>query len=155
MIYDLKEIAKKIREQLKTEFPACKWSVRMDNKGSRHITIALLKADRRIKQRIEEISNSAIDWYELRGVSKESLISSQNQSYHDLNHFVFMHDGYKPEVRNNGVFLTEGGFRLLKRVVEIEEQYNYDNSEPMTDYFDVNYYVTFSLGLWNYPFIDG
>ena len=29
---------------------------------------------------------------------------------------------------------------------------NHDNSDPMTDYFDVGHYISISIGAWNKPF---
>lgn len=31
---------------------------------------------------------------------------------------------------------------------------NHNNSDPMTDYFDVGWYVDINIGLWNNPFLD-
>ena len=50
---------------------------------------------------------------------------------------------------------TEKGRKLLKEILGIANKYNYNNSDAMTDYFDVNYYLHFNLGKWDKPFIDG
>ena len=38
--------------------------------------------------------------------------------------------------------------------MQIVNQYNYDNSDSQTDYFDVNFYTHLNLGKWNKPFIE-
>ena len=42
--------------------------------------------------------------------------------------------------------------KVLERAYAISKEYNYDNSDSMTDYFDVNFYVNMSVGQWNKPF---
>lgn len=41
----------------------------------------------------------------------------------------------------------------LKRIWEIIEKRNWNNSDPMTDYFDVNFYSHFQIGKWDKPFV--
>jgi len=41
---------------------------------------------------------------------------------------------------------------MLMKAAEIINRENWDNSDPMTDYFDVGFYLTFSIGKWNKPF---
>ncbi len=43
---------------------------------------------------------------------------------------------------------------MLKRMVEIIDQYNYDNSDSQTDYYDVNFALNLGLGKWNKAFED-
>jgi hypothetical protein len=43
--------------------------------------------------------------------------------------------------------LTEKAKNVLSEVINISQKYNWDNSDPMTDYFDVNYYLNMSIGL--------
>lgn len=51
----------------------------------------------------------------------------------------------------DGTF-TDEGFKVAKRIKEIVNEFNWDNSDPMTDYFDVNYYTHISIGSWNKPY---
>ena len=48
--------------------------------------------------------------------------------------------------------MTEEGHNLLKEAVKIAEQYNYDNSDSMTDYYDVNFGFNIWIGKWNKEF---
>ena len=61
-------------------------------------------------------------------------------------------DPWKEDVWNNGCFLTEEAHKVLTRAVEIINQWNWDNSGSMTDYFDVNYYVHLCIGKWDKGF---
>ena len=42
--------------------------------------------------------------------------------------------------------------KVLQRAYDLSKEYNYDNSDSMTDYFDVNSYTHMSVGQWNKPF---
>ena len=146
------EIAKLIREQLKREFPRCKFSVRSKyfSMGS-EITVSLLYAPFKVIKDFEEITEEAIL---LNGRSKEQIKESQSERYHQLNHYQLLQD-YNPNEWCNGVFLTEKGHNLLKRVVEIVLQYNRDESDIRTDYSNTNFYFMLELGKWDKPFIQG
>ena len=41
---------------------------------------------------------------------------------------------------------------VLQRAYDLTKKYNYDDSDSMTDYFDVNFYLHMSIGCWNKPF---
>jgi len=148
-----KEIAKRIRQQLKEEFPACIFSVRTQYySGGSSIHISLMKADRKIKLRFNEISEVALCRFYDDRYTKEQLKSHQEQAYHQLGHF---YDQYNANSWSNGVFLTYQGHMLLKRVEQIANQYNFDDSDSQTDYYHVNFSLHLELGQWNKPFIDG
>ena len=150
-----KEIAKRIREQLKTEFKGCKFSVRSEyySMGS-SITVSLMKADRLIVRDFDKIPESSLFRYLDVYRTKEKLKELQEERYHQLNHFT-LREKYDSDYWCNGVFLTEEGHNLLKRVVEIADYYNYDDSDMMTDYYSVNFSFNIHLGKWDKPFIDG
>lgn len=42
----------------------------------------------------------------------------------------------------------------LKAIFQIINYGNYDNSEPMTDYFDVGFYTDFNIGDFEKPYIQ-
>ena len=42
---------------------------------------------------------------------------------------------------------------VFEKILEALNTGNHDNSDLMTDYFDVGHYVTLQLGRWNKPFI--
>ena len=150
------EIAKRIRQQLKAEFRGCKFSVRSEyySMGS-SVSVYLMKADRQIKKRFEELDPFVL--FKVRGRSnydEDQVKRLQGENYHQLNEYTLRRE-YDPDFWCNGVFLTEEGHKLLKRVVEIADQYNYNDSDSMTDYYSVNFSFSLSLGKWDKPFIDG
>ena len=73
--------------------------------------------------------------------------------HHQLNNYTLLGD-YNTLDWCNGVFLTERGHNMLKKVVEITNQYNWNNSDSQIDYFDVNFYLHLSIGRWDKPFIQ-
>lgn len=49
--------------------------------------------------------------------------------------------------------LTGTAKAVLQRAVEIANAENWDNSDSMTDYFDVNYYFDLHVGCWDKPVV--
>ena len=90
-LHSEKEIAKIIRNHIKSRFPMCKWSV---TSGRLNISVRLLSSP----------------------FAKES-------------------DELKA---------------IKKYVMAFAESYNYNNSDIMSDYFDVNFYGTYSIPCWDY-----
>ncbi|MBF84561.1 MAG: hypothetical protein CL489_08815 [Acidobacteria bacterium] len=41
---------------------------------------------------------------------------------------------------------------LLKKIFDIINEENYDNSDAMTDYFDVGFYWEINIGTWDKPY---
>lgn len=41
---------------------------------------------------------------------------------------------------------------LLKKIFDIVNERNYDNSDVMTDYFDVGFYWEINIGTWDKPY---
>ena len=60
-----------------------------------------------------------------------------DEDYSQINHY------HLDQYQNSGV---------LKKIVKIINEKNYDNSDTQTDYFDVNFYVSLSQGKWDRPF---
>lgn len=42
---------------------------------------------------------------------------------------------------------------ILKKMIAIVNAKNYDNSDTMTDYFDVGYFVHIEQGKWDKPYV--
>jgi hypothetical protein len=59
-----------------------------------------------------------------------------------LNHFYIKDDER----------ITYGAMRVMQKVKDITDEYNWDNSDPMTDYFDVNFYLDLYIGTSEKPF---
>jgi len=138
-IYDTTKIAKLIRQQLKKEIPNCKFSVtKASFSGGSAITVALMAAPFPVfAQDVDRNGNE------------------QGRGYSQLNYFQ-LRRGFDYDCRDpgvcNGVFLTPEAWAVLSQAVKIGQQYNWDNSEIQTDYFDVNYYFDIAIGKWDKPF---
>jgi hypothetical protein len=52
----------------------------------------------------------------------------------------------------NDTQVTEKAKSVLKRIKSICDEYNWNNSDPMTDYFDVNFYLSLYVGKYDKPF---
>lgn len=148
------EISKRIRQQLQKEFPSCKFSVRSEyySMGS-SITVSLMKANFKVIMDFKGISEMAIFDY-TQGRSKEQLQEGQKENYHQLNPYASREE-FNPDVWNNGVFLTKQGHELFKRVVEIADQYNYNDSDSQSDYYSVNFSFSLEIGKCDKDFERG
>lgn len=65
--------------------------------------------------------------------------SLKDEKYLSVNSHWFQNHGYKHQ-------------QILKRIIDIANEGNYDNSDIMTDYFDVGWYFDLSIGKWDKPF---
>jgi len=66
--------------------------------------------------------------------------------YVDVNHF-WIHESYSRDVKN---FLMELKAAMNGAGASIE---NFDNSDPMTDYFHVGWYIDINVGKWDKPYV--
>lgn len=78
----------------------------------------------------------------------EDLISIEdefykNYGYKSVNHYSF----------RNSDYLTVSARTLFGMINDIIQKYHYDRSDIMTDYFDTNFYYSFSVGKFDKPFI--
>lgn len=122
------------------------------------ITVALMKADRKIKQDFDKIPRDRLDLYNLRQYSPyslEDLRNIQESDYNQLSENSFYHYQTYGKHWCNGAFLTLQGYMFLKRVCQIVEQYHYVDSDIQTDYYNTNFYFHLQLGKWDKPFMDG
>ncbi len=147
------DIAKRIRGQLK-EIKGCKFSVTSEyySMGS-SIHISLMETDSKVIRDFSDIPETGTVNY-LDGQTIEQLERMQKERYHQLNPYA-LRENFDQDRWCNSVFLTEQGFQLLKKVVEIADYYNYDNSDAQTDYYDLNFSFGINLGKWDKPFKDG
>ena len=150
--YDTKDIAKWIRQTLKEEIKDCKFSVRSEYySGGSSIDVNIKESKNvRIVKKPEEVTEEEIlHLMSARNDSREETIERikrmQNCKHYSVNQY---------HIDSDWQFTTKGK-ELLKKVIEITNKYNYDNSDVMTDYFDVNYYLHIVLGDYNKLFIDG
>jgi len=151
MLTDKKQITKKIRADLKKAFPKCKFSVTRGDYNK--ITVSLMQAP------FEVFSNEYPDKYEISGqdwlydqMIKETK-GAADHGHCGLNEY-WIHEGDLSNcVKNNGIFITFDAANLLREVIKIVDSYNYDKSDLMTDYFNVNFYFYLQIGKWDKPFI--
>lgn len=69
------------------------------------------------------------------------LFKDQNNAYKEVNEF-YINEHYEGKEKD---FLLE-----LKAAMSVG---NYDNSDPMTDYFSVGWYIYIHIGRWDKPYI--
>jgi len=150
----LNDISKGIKQQLKKEFKWCKFSIRTEfYSGGSALHINLMESNFKVILPFNEISEDTLSQYGLRNYTREQIKEIQDKTHHQLSEYA-LKENYNKDKWNNGVFLTEKGFNLFKRVMELTNKFNWDNSDISTDYFDVNFYTHISIGKWNKPFIE-
>lgn len=154
----LVDIAKAIKQQLKKEYPYCKFSIQTQYYSmgcSLHISI--METNFKIIKPFEELSKVAIlrycDLPYERFRKIEELKNLQDKKHHQMSE-ISESEVYNPNVWNNGVFLTEEGFNLVKRITELTNKFNWDNSDSQIDYFDVKFYLHLNIGKGDKPLIE-
>jgi hypothetical protein len=65
-----------------------------------------------------------------------------NETHLDINHYYIQDDKR----------ITQKAKDVMQRVKDITDEYNWDNSDAMTDYFDVNFYLHLNIGSYDKPF---
>ena len=149
--FNLKQIKEIVKTQLKKEYPLCKFSITTKYySGGQTLHISIMETDFKIIKPFNELSEACLISHENRQYSRESLREWQNSKHFQLSHIT--DKVYNPDVWNNGVFLTEQGFNLVKRIIELTNKFNWDNSDSQTDYFDVKFYLDLSIGKWDKDF---
>lgn len=74
-----------------------------------------------------------------------SDLFTNERSYAEVNQYQLLREYGEPAYGKH----TE----LLKGIFKIVNEGNYDNSDAMTDYFDVGFYVDISIGSWDKPYV--
>lgn len=122
----IKEIAKQVRERLAAEFPACKFSVTIDRYSmGQSLTVSLMSAP------------------------FPTFNQPTENKYTKVNHHWLKHT-----LPNETTIYTEECRTVLMRIKEIVNEYNYDNSDPVTDFYDVNFHFELNIGKWDKPFVQ-
>lgn len=124
----INDIAKATREFVKKKFPKTKWSITVDKfSGGQALNVYLMSAP------FSPINN-AEPWGDAQGGGK----------YLSTNQFSFeSSDSYTDEAK-----------KVLKAVREFYNQFNYDNSDPMTDYSNIRFYEHLGIGKWDKGFVQ-
>lgn len=66
-------------------------------------------------------------------------------THEGVNHLRLRADDHNP-------IYPEATFTFLKKIAEIAMEGNHDNSDAMTDYTDVGWYVDLDIGRWDKPY---
>lgn len=126
----LKDIAKEVRAQLKKEYPDHKFSVTTEYYSmGQSLHVRLMSAP------------------------VSPFADGSSERYEQLNHFYLDNYADEDRVHSPSLLMTAEGVAMLKRVNEIANSDNWDNSDAMTDYFDVNYHFDLHIGKWDRPFV--
>lgn len=147
--YNTKDIAKWIREQLKTKFKSFKFSVSIERySGGSSITINVMQSPIKLFKDISEVSeNEVLRLMNARNDTREEVLKfisyNLNEEHQQINQYYI----------NDNKFLTDEGKSFFKQVLEIANKHNWDKGDVMTDYFDVNYYLYLNVGKYDKPCI--
>ena len=72
----------------------------------------------------------------------EAFTKESGYIHHSVNHYWIE--------KEKG--LTDRAREVMTNVRDFVMSYNYDNSDPMTDYFCTNFYLTLGIGKWSTPY---
>ena len=144
MSYSTKEIAAHVRKQLKAAFKNCKFSVTMESfsMGS-SITISLMEGNFRAFKTFEEQSDQAIlrmknGWQTTEQV-KEAFDYHIKNGYEQVNYHCL----------EESTRYTDEAKAVLIAARSAALHYNWDDSDSMTDYFDVHFYLHLQIGKYD------
>lgn len=140
----VKDIAATARQNLKAEFPDCKFSVTV--KDGRSLTVALMQAPFKIFEKDTDIHGYAV---------KGSASLNHHFMTHDRAERYDYQTGQIVHRCNGGVFMTAKAWDVMVRACEIGNAENWDKSDIQTDYFNCNYYFNLNIGKWDKPAIEG
>jgi len=88
---------------------------------------------------------SSIDAWLMSGkhhIMTDAEIQKEGKEYCQVNHYYL----------DTSERYTDYGKKILTEINRIMQKYHYDNSDPMTDYFECNYYMSISVGKWDNPY---
>ena len=141
-----KEITARIRSELKTRYPDCKFSVTFSTySGGGNIAVRLMAAkfDVFSTPDLEVASN-------IRGnrimTPDEVMANWKNvveKGYHQLNHY-YLKDDYT---------LTDRARDMFTAINDTITSFRRDDSDGMIDYFDTNFYYDLVIGRWDKAFV--
>lgn len=70
-------------------------------------------------------------------------VELHGRAYYDVNPYWYKDHIKDPELRE-----------VVGKIIDVLNHENYNNSDYMTDYFDVGHYIGLTFGTWNKPFQD-
>ena len=132
MAHITKEKSSEIRKALKAAFPGWKFSVRIDHHSSLNCTVKSAPYD-------------LFDYYAPVGYYRDPInLATEIEAVRKNGHTQVNH--YHIDSSWKGPAAAD-----LTKIVEICNSGNHDNSDIMTDYFDVGWWFHLSIGEWNAP----
>lgn len=128
MAFITAERTRAIKKALTKAYPDYKFSVRNENYSSVNVTIVSgpLRFDYTEESR------------------RRANVSGMNNIPADPPNYLQLNNYYLENYENSDVL--EGMYKIIN-------EGNYDNSDIMTDYFDVGFYVHFNMGAWDKPYV--
>jgi len=134
MTKDIKIIAKEVKQELAKRYPECSWLTRIKRfSGGQELRVALLSAPFEAFAKDTDCNGNPV------------------RGYAQLNQYQFSRPD--DENINNGTPLTQQAWDCMAEVYQIANSNNWNNSDPQTDYFDVNYWLHLEIGRWDRPFV--
>lgn len=130
MAYMNKEKKAKIAAKLKTVVPkGWKYSLRVDNYSSIVMTIR----------------SAPVNLVKIMAGGSEYV--KADATYLDVNPYH-----WEKHAKSGDVEPPADVIEAFEKIFEALNTDNFDNSDPMTDYFHVGHYVNLTLGRWDKPF---
>jgi hypothetical protein len=137
------DLARHIRKQLKEQLPDCKFSVKKeDYSGGRRISVSLMSAPFAVFAE----PNEDVAFQNQRNFTTDEMIAWWKQTI-EKGHYQL-----NPYHIDSEYYLTEKGREVAKKMIQIVQDFNFDDSDGMIDYFHTNFYLHASIGKWNKPF---
>jgi hypothetical protein len=143
----IKEIALKVRNQLKREFPKATFSVTIQRYSmGQSLHVSLMKAPFDVfRYDISRFNPTSED-------HKKTIEYLQEKGYAQLNQYQLRDEYDEHDPFCNGTPLTHKAWTAMRRTYAIIGQYHWDKSDIQTDYFNCNFYMHLNIGHWNKPF---
>ena len=126
-----KDISKLIREYIKKECKGMKFSVTCDRNS---ITVALMAAPFEAFKSADTFTDD----------HKKTAEYWNAQQHAQINHYYL----------DSNEIITVEVKEVLKKVYAFMLDYNRDDSDIQTDYFNTNFYTNLHIGKWNKPFVN-
>jgi hypothetical protein len=150
MAYIQAEKVKGFRASIKKAFPECKFSVTTRNSSTVCVVLTespypyseLFDIDLRLKTLARYEAGFAGTTYEQAQQRAEDLIIADREKlergefHKDINRYYLEDYGGKAQ-------------EIFTKIYSIVMEGNHDNSDAMTDYFDVGWYVDLEIGEWD------
>lgn len=143
-----KDIAQLIREYVKNAYPTYRFSI---TSNIRHITVSLMEYPVELTNAtmMRNYCRAKVRTQPVYIPSKNKYVNANEISEADKEEWI----AYRLETANqrkdfyeSDTWLNPVVFAVLKDVQDFMSSYNYDDSDSMTDYFNVNFYDSLQIG---------